>query len=77
MSQNPYEIRLSLLAMAKEMLEQEYFQESAAIDQQYGFQIEEATRKGLPIPERKLVAYPTQEAIIEKAKVLNDFVSNG
>ena len=77
MSQNPYEIRLSLLGMAKEMLEQEYFSKMDAVNQKYSFELEAAQRKGISIPDRESVQFPTEADIIAKAKTLNDFVSNG
>ena len=77
MSQNPYEIRLSLLGMAKEMLEQEYFSKMDAVNQKYAFELEAAQRKGISIPDREGVQFPTEEDIIAKAKKLNNFVSNG
>jgi len=75
-NKTPFEIRLELLKMAKEMLEQEYFQKTSAIDQKYGFQLEEAQRKGTAVPDREEVAYPTEEQIIAKAETLNAFVSS-
>ena len=76
-NKTPFEIRLELLKMAKEMLEQEYFQTMNAIDMKYSFEIEEATRKGLPLPDKKTVDYPTETQVIAKAAELNTFVSNG
>jgi len=73
---SPFEIRLQLLKMAKEMLEHEYFQKTAGIDQKYSFLIEEAHRKGLPIPDRETVPYPTEQDVIRKADALNAFVSS-
>ena len=73
---SPFEIRLELLKMAKEMLEQEYFQRVSGIDQKYGFEIEEAHRKGLPIPDRQVLPYPTEQDVIRKADTLNAFVSS-
>jgi len=75
-NKTPFEIRLELLKMAKEMLEQEYFQKTSAIDQKYGFQMEEAQRKGTEVPDREQVAYPTEDQIIAKAETLNAFVSS-
>jgi hypothetical protein len=73
---SPFEIRLELLKMAKEMLEQEYFQKVQGIDQKYGFEIEEAHRTGKPIPDRKILPYPTEQDVIRKADALNAFVSS-
>ena len=75
-NKTPFEIRLELLKMAKEMLEQEYFQKTSAIDQKYSFQLDEAVRKGTNIPDRDQVDYPTEDQIIAKAETLNAFVSS-
>jgi len=75
-NKTPFEIRLELLKMAKEMLEQEYFGKMDAINQKYGFQMEEAQRKGTEVPDREQVAYPTEDQIIAKAETLNAFVSS-
>jgi len=74
-NKTPFEIRLELLKMAKEMLEQEYFQKVQGIDQKYGFEIEEAHRTGKPIPDRQVLPYPTESEVIKKAESLNAFVS--
>ena len=75
-NKTPFEIRLELLKMAKEMLEQEYFQKTSAIDQKYGFLLDDAQRKGTEIPDREQIAYPTEAQVIAKATELNAFVSN-
>lgn len=77
MSQNPYEIRLSLLGMAKELLEQEYHQKVSIADQQFGFEMDKASRNNTDLPARDNIPFPTEQEIIDKAKTLNDFVSNG
>ena len=76
-NKTPFEIRLELLKMAKEMLEQEYFQKVDAVNQRYGFQLEEAQRKGLEVPAREEVPYITEAQVVAKAAELNAFVSNG
>jgi len=76
-NKTPFEIRLELLKMAKEMLENEYYQEVSLLDRKYEFEMEEAQRRGLSCPERCSIKYPTEEEIIKKANALNKFVSNG
>jgi len=76
-NKTPFEIRLELLKMAKEMLEQEYFGKMDAINQKYSFQLDEANRKGLPVPDRDAISFPTEAQVIAKATELNAFVSNG
>ena len=76
-NKTPFEIRLELLKMAKEMLEQEYFGKIDVLNQKYQFQLDEANRKGTPIPDRDTIPYPSEAQIIAKATDLNAFVSNG
>ena len=76
-NKTPFEIRLELLKMAKELLEQEYFNKVDAINQRYSFQLDEAQRRGADLPKRDSIPYPTEAEIVAKATELNAFVSNG
>jgi hypothetical protein len=81
---NGYVIRLELLKMAKEMLEQDWHAQRDAVMSDYnnrvGFAHAKAESLGfqntdLPaIPTFK--AFPTEAEIIAKAKTLNDFISS-
>jgi hypothetical protein len=77
MSKTPFEIRLELLKMAKEMLEADYFSQKELIlrDWENGH---EAARNNnyvhMPtIPT--LPVFPSESAVIAKAKLLNEFIS--
>jgi hypothetical protein len=77
MSKTPFEIRLELLRMAKEMLEQDYFAKREQISSDWNSQITLAMNSNsssLPahpgFPE-----YPNELDIIQKAQVLNNFIS--
>lgn len=70
---SPFEIRLELLKMAKDMLENDYFTRKEIASQAW-----EATRdpntgklEGKPV----YTSYPTEQEIIKKAETLNAFIS--
>jgi hypothetical protein len=78
MSTNGYEIRLELIKMAKEMLEQDWHAQRDGLIQEWHASREvyagETTPRDLkPFPTFK--PFPTEEEIIKKAKVLNEFVA--
>jgi hypothetical protein len=73
MSTNGYEIRLELLKMAKEMLEQDWHAQRDAVMTDYHTK---ASRDESFIPATPTFKpFPTEEEIIKKAKVLNEFVA--
>lgn len=73
----PFEIRLELLKMAKEMLMDEYYSNKDRLSQDWNIKCETAKLKGEIPPEHpQLPAIPTEADIIKKAQSLNGFVSN-
>ena len=73
----PFEIRLELLKMAKDMLNDEYFGKRESISNNWYQQVESAKLNGGTIPEHPgFPAIPTEQEIIAKATALNGFVSN-
>ena len=84
MSTNGYEIRLELLKMAKEMLEQDWHAQRDAVMSDYnnrvGFAHAKAEAAGFQnsdLPSTPTFkAFPTEVEIIAKAKVLNEFITN-
>jgi hypothetical protein len=73
MSTNGYEIRLELLKMAKEMLEQDWHAQREAVMTDYHTK---ASRDDTAVPSiPTFKSFPTEEEIIKKAKVLNEFVA--
>ena len=73
----PFEIRLDLLKMAKEMLEQEYHTQREKIVTEWQIKVEASNINGNAIPEHPaLPPYPSETEIITKAQALNVFVSN-
>jgi len=83
MSTNGYEIRLELIKMAKEMLEQDWHAQRDAVMTDYstkvGFAHGKAESLGFQNTEMPSAPtfkpFPTEEEIIKKAKTLNEFVA--
>ena len=72
----PFEIRLELLKMAKDMLTEEYYGKREVISNQWQTQIESARLKGADAPAHPgFPDYPTEAQIVQKANELNNFVS--
>jgi hypothetical protein len=72
----PFEIRLELLKMAKEMLETDYYGTREKISNEYAYKCDSAKIQGQPVPEHPgYPAYPSETDIIAKAQTLNGFVS--
>jgi hypothetical protein len=73
----PFEIRLELLKMAKEMLTEEYYGKREVISNDWQVKVESAKINGGTVPEHPgFPAYPIEADIIAKAAALNGFVSN-
>lgn len=72
----PFEIRLELLKMAKDMLNDEYYGKREQISNDWMMKVESAKLNGGTIPDHPgFPAIPTEEQIIAKAMALNGFVS--
>lgn len=77
MSKTPFEIRLELLKMAKEMLETDYHSQRDRLSSEWGMKAGMAQEKREELPPYPIIPpFPTASDVIEKAKVLNMFVSN-
>jgi hypothetical protein len=73
----PFEIRLELLKMAKDMLQEEYYGKREVISNDWQMKIESARLNGGAVPDHPgFPSYPTEAEIIAKAQQLNGFVSN-
>lgn len=72
----PFEIRLELLKMAKDMLVEEYFGKREQVSQDWQVKVENARHAGSVPPEHPaLPSYPTEADVVAKAAALNGFVS--
>jgi hypothetical protein len=73
---NPFQLRLELLKMAKDMLEQDYFAQREKVSNEYAAKCDSAKINGQPIPEHPgFTPFPSETEIIKKATELNSFVS--
>ena len=73
----PFEIRLELLKMAKDMLSDEYYGKREQISNDWSTKVDSAKINGGTIPDHPgFPAYPSESEIIAKAQILNGFVSN-
>jgi hypothetical protein len=73
---SPFEIRLELLKMAKEILEQDHYGKREQISSDWTVKVENARHAGATPPDHPgFPQYPTEAEIINKAQVLNGFVS--
>lgn len=76
MSLTPFEIRLELLKMAKDMLVEDYFGKREIVSNQWQTQVESSRLKGETPPAHPgFPDYPTEEQVVHKATQLNNFVS--
>jgi hypothetical protein len=76
MSLTPFEIRLELLKMSKDMLVEEYFGKKEQITNDWQIKVENARHAGIVPPEHpQIPAYPSEIDVIKKAQELNGFVS--
>jgi hypothetical protein len=72
MSKTPYEIRLELLNLAKEILQTPVFQRRQALSDEYHSKLTEANREHLPFPT--MPDFPSSTDIIAQAEALKKFV---
>jgi len=73
----PFEIRLELLKMAKDMLTEDYYGKREQVSNDWQVKVESAKINGGTVPEHPgFPAYPSESDIIAKAAALNGFVSN-
>ena len=74
---SPFEIRLELLKMAKDMLSDDYYGKREAISNEWSTKVEIAKINGGEMPSHPgFPSFPSETEIIAKAQVLNGFVSN-
>ena len=73
----PFEIRLELLKMAKELLLEDYNSSKERLINEWHVKVESAKLNGQTIPDHPdFPTYPSETDIIAKAQALNGFVSN-
>jgi hypothetical protein len=73
---NAFQLRLELIKIAKDMLEQEYHSKREVIHNNWQVATENARTQGQNLPNQpELPPFPSEEDIIKKAQTLNGFVS--
>lgn len=73
----PFEIRLDLLKMSKDLLVEDFDTQREKLIKDWQVKVEVAKLNGTAIPDHPaLPNYPTDTDIIAKAQTLNGFVSN-
>ena len=73
----PFEIRLELLKMSRDMLYDDYHAQSNRLQQEWHVECDTAKAKGETPPKYPaLPTIPSESDIIAKAATLNGFVSN-
>ena len=73
MSRTPYEIRLEILTLAKEILQAPIYEKRSQLSDEYHSKLTDANRETLPFPT--VPDFPSTADIISKAEELNKFVS--
>lgn len=77
MNKTPFEIRLDLLKMAKDMLEQDFFAKRDEISSDWHMQVDAANRENKTPPAHPgFPEYPSEVEVIKKARKLNEFISD-
>lgn len=75
-NKNPYEIRLELLNMAKDNLAQQFYSQKEMLMMDWNSRMTHAMDNKQPLPSSpNLPNFPSEEQIIEKAMILERFVS--
>ena len=73
---SPFQIRLELLRMAKDLLMNDHQDKKNIIDATWNSQVEAAKINGVSSPEHPgYPQIPNEEDIVKKAEALNQFVS--
>ena len=72
MSKTPYEIRLELLNLAKEILQAPIYEKRSQLADEYHSKLTDANRDSLPFPT--LPDFPSTTAIVSEAEALKKFV---
>ncbi|CAB4170954.1 hypothetical protein UFOVP908_185 [uncultured Caudovirales phage] len=76
-SKTPFEIRLDLLNLAQSILNDKVWADRNRIERDYDAIKESCLTKNKQVPACPQMPSVEEDAIVELAKKLNDFVSNG
>jgi hypothetical protein len=74
----PFEIRLELVKLARDMLNDEYHSKRGFVETDWNNQVQSAMHNQKALPDTpEFPQYFTEEDVIVKASRLNEFISNG
>lgn len=73
---NPFEIRLKLLELAQSILSEDMWAERNRLENDWNAKQERAKTNGTELPSYPKMPSISEDAIIAKAKKLNEFISN-
>ena len=72
----PFEIRLELLKMARDLLVDDFKSQKQSLVENWQQQVESAKVAGTASPEYPVLpTFPTEDEIVKKSETLNNFVS--
>lgn len=75
MSKTPFEIRLEVLAMAKEMAIEDYYANQEKLIREWDRDTENARHSGSPRPNApQLPNFPSETDIVKKAQFLSEYI---
>ena len=76
MSMTPFEIRLELLKMSKDLLVSDFDSKKQSLVESWQTEVESAKISGITSPVYPTIpTFPTETDIVAKAETLNNFVS--
>lgn len=74
-NKNPFEIRLEVLNMAKDIELEHYHMNRERIMQQWQVNVDTARMKGeAPPPMPEMPAFPTEETLVKRAQFLSEYI---
>ena len=76
-NKTPYEVRLEVLKMSQDVSMQHYYANRDALIDNWQSQVETARiRNEVPPEMPALPEFPSEQAIVEKAQFLSEFINN-
>ena len=72
----PFELRLEVLKMARDLLQDDYYQRKEQLLEQWRTECDSAVRSGENNPKMPAMpSFPTDDQILQKAEILNKFIT--
>lgn len=74
----PFEIRLELVKVAKDMLSEEYHSKRSILEQEWQTEVSSAMNASTKPPKAPVLPkYFSEDEVVDKALRLNEFISSG